>query len=93
MNSDENEKKKLRLYVAGTSTRSSTAISNVRGMCEQYFKGGFDLEVIDIYQQPELAEKENIIAAPTLVRSLPPPLRRIVGDMTDKDRVILVLDM
>ncbi len=93
MDADKCERKRLRLYVAGTSTRSSVAISNVRDMCEQYFKDGFDLEVIDIYQQPELAEEENIIAAPTLVRKLPPPLRRVVGDMTDKDRVILVLDV
>ena len=93
MSAGECESRKLRLYVAGTSARSSAAISSVRDMCEQYFKDGFDLEVIDIYQQPELAEAENIIAAPTLIRKLPPPLRRVVGDMTDKDRVILVLDM
>jgi len=93
MNATGCELNKFRLYVAGTSARSSLAISNIRAICDQFFKDHYDLEVIDIYQQPELAEEENIIAAPTLVRRLPLPRRRVVGDMTDKDRVIFTLDV
>ena len=88
----ETEKRKLRLYVAGMSARSSTAISNIRAICEQRYKDGFELEIIDIYQQMDMAERDNIIAAPTLIMMIPPPLRRLIGDMTDKDKVLLVMD-
>ncbi len=92
MSTEQRGKPKLRLYVAGMSTRSSIAITNLRGICEQHCKNGFELEVIDVFQHPDMAEMENIVAAPTLIRMLPPPLRRLIGDMTDKDRVILVLE-
>ena len=88
----EPPKRKMRLYVAGMSARSSLAISNIRAICEQQYKDGFELEIIDIYQQMDMAERDNIIAAPTLIRMLPPPLLRLIGDMTDKEKVLLVMD-
>ena len=91
MNAAEPERSKIRLYIAGSSARSSLAVSNVRCICDRCLKNCYDLEVIDIYQQPELAEAENIIAAPTLIRKLPGPVLRIVGDMSDKDLVISIL--
>jgi circadian clock protein KaiB len=93
MNAAGHGRTEFRLYIAGTSARSSFAISNIRDICDRHLKDHYDLEVIDIYQQPELAEAENIVAAPTLIRRLPPPTRRVVGDMADKERVILMLDM
>ena len=93
MNAVASEKTAFLLYVAGPSARTSFAISNIRNICEEYLKDCYDLQVIDIYQQPELAEAANIIAAPTLVRKLPPPSRRVVGDLSDRDRVISVMDV
>lgn len=83
----------LRLYVAGVTARSSIAISNLKSICEEHLKGRYELDVVDIYQQPALAMKAQITAVPTLIRRLPPPLRRIVGDMSRKDRVLVGLDM
>ena len=83
----------LRLYVTGTTARSTRAIANVRRICEEHLQNRYDLEVIDIYQQPMLAKGDQIIAAPTLVKSLPAPLRRLIGDMSDKDRVLMGLDL
>ena len=83
----------LRLYVTGTTPRSSRAIRNLRQICEEYLKGRYDLEVIDLFQRPALAEHEQIVAAPTLVRKLPLPIRRIIGDLTDVDRVLMGLDL
>jgi circadian clock protein KaiB len=83
----------LRLYVVGATAGSQRAISNLREICETELAGRYELEVIDIYQQPRLAEGEQIIAAPTLVKELPPPVRRLVGDMSDRDRVLLGLDL
>lgn len=83
----------LRLYVTGTTARSTRAIANVRRICEEHLKNRYDLEVIDIYQQPMLAKGDQIIAAPTLVKRLPAPLRKLIGDMSDKDRVLLGLDV
>ena len=82
----------MRLYIAGLSSRSAVAISNIRAICEQRYKDGFELEIIDIYQQMDMAERDNIIAAPTLIMMIPPPLRRLIGDMTDKDKILLVMD-
>lgn len=83
----------LRLYVAGFTTRSTTAIANLKAICEEHLKGRYELDVVDIYQQPQLARREQIVAAPTLVRRVPAPLRRIVGDMSQTNRVLVGLDL
>ena len=83
----------LRLYVTGMTPRSTRAIENVRKICEQHLQGRYDLEVVDIYQQPSLAKGEQIVAAPTLIKKLPLPLRRVIGDMTNTDRVLFGLDL
>jgi circadian clock protein KaiB len=82
----------LRLYVTGTTVRSQAAIRNIRMICENELKGQCDLKVIDIHQRPALAKGEQIIAAPTLIKKLPLPLRRIVGDLSDHERVLFGLD-
>jgi len=84
---------RLRLYVVGATAGSQRAIANLREICETELAGRYELEVIDIYQQPSLAEGEQIIAAPTLIKELPPPVRQLVGDMSDRDRVLLGLDL
>ena len=78
----------LRLFVTGMTARSARAIQNVRVICDERLAGRYDLEVIDLYQQPVLARDEQVIAAPTLVKKLPLPLRRIIGDMSERDRVL-----
>lgn len=83
----------LRLYVAGTTARSSRAIRTIREICEEHLKGRYRLEVIDIYQRPALARDEQIVATPTLIRELPPPLRRLIGDLSDVERVLVGLDL
>ena len=83
----------LRLYVTGMSPRAARAIRNVREICDEHLEGRYDLKVIDVYQQPVLARDEQIIAAPTLIKKLPLPLRRIIGDMSQRDRVLLGLDL
>ena len=83
----------LRLYVAGLTPRSAAAIQNVRQICEQNLKGRYDLEVVDLYDHPSLARGEQIIAAPTLIKQLPHPLRRLIGDMADTDKVLVGLDL
>jgi circadian clock protein KaiB len=83
----------LRLYVTGMTPRSARAVNNLRTICDEYLDGRYDLEVVDIYQQPVLAKGEQIIAAPTLVKKLPLPMRRIIGDMSNRERVLLGLDL
>ena len=83
----------LRLYITGATPRSTRAIQNIRRICEQHLPGRHDLEVIDVYQQPTLAQGEQIIAAPTLIKKLPLPLRKIIGDMSNEGRVLLGLDL
>ena len=83
----------LRLYVAGATPRSTEAILNIKKVCEEHLKGRYELEVVDIYQQPTLAKGEQIIAVPTLVKKLPLPLRRFIGSMHDVDRILLGLDL
>jgi circadian clock protein KaiB len=78
----------LRLYVAGMTLKSTLAIANVRKLCEKHLTGRYELKVIDIYQQPELAKEEQIIATPTLIKKLPLPHRRLVGDMSDTARFL-----
>ena len=83
----------LRLYVAGINPRSSEAIRSIKEICEQHLKNRYDLEVIDIYQQPSLAKGEQIVAAPTLIKKLPVPLRRFIGNLADRERVLFGLDL
>ncbi len=83
----------LRLYVSGATPRSTQAIASIKALCEEHLKGRYELEVIDIYQQPTLAQGEQIVAVPTLIKRLPPPLRKLVGDMSNEDRVLLGLDL
>ena len=83
----------LRLYVTGLTPRSTRALSNIKAICEEHLQGRYDLQVIDIYQQQVLAEGEQIIAVPTLIKKLPEPLRRIIGDLSDRERVLIGLDL
>jgi circadian clock protein KaiB len=83
----------LRLYVTGTTPASTRAIANLKALCEGRLKGRFELEVIDIFQKPKLAEGEQIIAAPTLVKQLPPPLRKFVGDLSDLEGKLFGADV
>lgn len=83
----------LRLYVAGQTPNSVRAILNIKKICEQELKGLYDLEIIDLYQQPQLAQGEQIVAVPTLIKELPLPLRRIIGDMSNTERVLVGLDL
>jgi circadian clock protein KaiB len=89
----KSERYLLRLYVAGVTTASSVAVSNLKLICEEHLKGRYELDVVDIYQQPTLAMSAQIVAVPTLIRKLPRPLRRIVGDMSQKERVLVGLDL
>jgi len=83
----------LRLYIAGLTPRSTLAIQNIRKVCEEHLEGRYDLQVIDVYQHPVLAEGEQIIAAPTLIRELPLPLRRFIGDMSNTERILVGMDL
>lgn len=83
----------LRLYIAGTTPRSLRAVANVKAVCEEHLKDRYELEVIDLYQQPVLAKGEQIIAAPTLIKKLPEPLRRIIGDMSSTEKILVGLDL
>lgn len=83
----------LRLYVTGSTSRSVVAITNLKKICEEYLEGRYELEVIDLYQKPGLAKGEQIIAAPTLIKELPLPFRRIIGDMSNKEKVLFGLDL
>jgi circadian clock protein KaiB len=83
----------LRLYVTGMTARSARAVENIRAICDKHLQGRYDLQVIDVYQQPHLAQTEQIVAAPTLIKKAPLPLRRLVGDMSSEGRVLLGLDL
>lgn len=93
VNDSKNTNYILRLYVAGTTPQSSRAILNLREICETRLKGRYQLEVIDIYQQSALAKGEQIIAVPTLVKYLPLPLKKIIGDLSKIERVLFGLDL
>jgi len=83
----------MRLYVTGATPRSTRAITNLRRLCDEHLPGRYELEVIDIYQQPKLAAEGHIIAAPTLVKALPLPLRKFIGDMSDAKTVLAGLEV
>ena len=83
----------LRLYVAGQTPRSLTALANLKGFCEEYLAGRYTLEVVDLLENPQLARADQILAIPTLVRQLPSPIRKIIGDLSNTERVIVGLDV
>ncbi len=83
----------LRLYLTGHTSRSLNAVQAVKKLCEEHLLGRYELEIVDLCQQPERAQAAQIIAAPTLVKELPPPLRRLIGDLTDPDRVLVALNL
>jgi len=83
----------FRLYVAGMSSYSRTAIKNLTKICEETLSGQYEIKVIDVLEQPQLAEDEKILATPTLIKSLPHPVAKIIGDLTEKDQVLIGLDL
>ena len=83
----------LRLYIAGTTEASGRSVETLRAICEKHLKGRYELLVVDVFQQPTLAKDEQIIAVPTLIKKLPAPIRRIVGDLSNEQRVLIGLDL
>ena len=83
----------LKLYVTGKTPRSERAIANLRRVCDEELEGKYEMQVIDVLEHPQLAEDEKILATPTLIKEIPPPLRRIIGDLSDKEKVLLGLDL
>jgi circadian clock protein KaiB len=83
----------LRLYIAGATPQSSNAVEALRAVCEEHLRGRYELRVIDVFQQPELAESDEIIAVPTLVKKLPAPVSRVVGDLSNVHRIRVALDL
>ncbi len=83
----------LRLYVTGSTPRSKDAILNIKRVCDEELQGQYELEVVDIYQRPEMAKKDDVVAAPTLIRELPLPLRRLVGDLSNRERILIGLEI
>ncbi|MDB5051564.1 MAG: KaiB domain protein [Fibrobacteres bacterium] len=90
---EETETFLLKLYVAGQTPKSLTAITNLRRICEEHLKGRYEIEVIDLIEEPALARTNQILAIPTLVRSLPTPISRIIGDLSDEDQVLMGLNI
>ncbi len=93
LDSRDERKYRLRLYIAGNTPSSQRAILQIRQICESRLKGRYSLEVVDIYQQPTLARGEQVVATPTLIKYLPQPLRRLVGDLSREDRILVGLDL
>jgi circadian clock protein KaiB len=89
----KNQKYVLSLYVSGFTARSTLAIENIQTICKDHLQGHYELEVIDIFQQPEAARKEQIIAAPTLIKKLPLPLRKFIGDLSNTERILVGLEI
>src|SRR5215212_5557137 len=83
----------LKLYVTGATPRAETAIANLKRICEQELGGQYQLEIIDVLEHPDLAENDKILATPTLIKQLPPPLRKVIGDLSDKEKVLLGLEL
>ena len=83
----------LRLYIAGNTTKSATALANLKSYCEEHLKGEYRLEVIDLLVQPQLAEGDQILAIPTLVRKVPEPIRKIIGDLSNEEKVLVGLNI
>jgi circadian clock protein KaiB len=93
MDEVDNQVWELRLYVAGQTPKCLTAIANLKRICEEHLPGQYQLEVIDLLENPKLAREHQILAIPTLVRKLPTPLRKIIGDLSNRERVLLGLDV
>ena len=91
--SSEGQTVELRLYIAGQTPRSVGALRNLRTICEEHFQGRYELEIIDLIQNPALARGDQILAVPTLVRRLPTPIKKIIGDLSNRDRVLVGLDL
>lgn len=87
------EKYVLKLYVTGMTPRSAKAVMNIRRILDEHLQGRYELEIIDIFQQPQLAQGEQIIAAPTLIKKLPLPIRKFIGDMSETERILVGLDL
>jgi circadian clock protein KaiB len=83
----------LRLYVTGKTSKAEVAIANLRRICDDELQGKYELQIIDVLEHPQLAEDEKVLATPTLIKSLPPPLRRVIGDLSDKHKVLLGLEV
>ena len=83
----------LKLYVTGSSPRAAVAIANLQRICEQELRGQYELEIIDVLEHPQVAEDHKILATPTLIKQLPPPLRRVIGDLSDKEKVLFGLEV
>jgi circadian clock protein KaiB len=83
----------LRLYIAGQTARSVAALANLKRICDEHLEGRYRIEVIDLVERPQLARGDQILALPTLVRKLPPPIRKLVGDLSDTERVLVGLDL
>jgi circadian clock protein KaiB len=90
---NESERLELRLYVAGQTPKSLTAFANLKKLCEQHVPGRYQIEIIDLLEHPQLAAGDQILAIPTLVRQLPPPLKKIIGDLSNTERVLVGLDL
>lgn len=84
---------RFRLYVSGSTPRSVQAIASIKAMCEEHLHGRYVLEVVDLYQQPHLAREVQVVAAPTLIKEMPLPLKKVIGDMRDEEKVLLGLDI
>jgi circadian clock protein KaiB len=87
------ERWELRLYTAGQSAKSLSAIRNLRKVCEEHVPGRYSIEIVDLLVNPKLAKDDQIVAIPTLVRKLPPPMRKIIGDLSDTDRTVIGLQL
>jgi circadian clock protein KaiB len=88
-----NKRYVLKLYVTGATRRSQRAITNLNSICHEYLQGNCDVEIVDVYHSPAVAREANVIAAPTLVKQLPLPMRRLIGDLSERGRVLLLLDL
>ncbi len=93
MKNEEHGTWRLRLYVAGQTPKSITAIANLKRLCEGHLAGRYHIQVVDLLSQPHLARRDEIIVIPTLVRKLPPPIRKIIGDLSNEERVLVGLDV
>ena len=93
MTKEDHKKWELRLYIAGHTEKSVTALNNLRRYCEEHLKGQYKIEVIDLLRKPQLAEGDQILATPTLVRKVPEPIRKIIGDLSNEEKVLVGLNI